>query len=225
MTNNISELKKDKVKKCDFIDKYTDFILSSAASTAKRYISRDDDFFSVALIAFNEAIESYDENRGNFFSYANLVIRSRITDEMRKNINNEIPMSALIKTNDNGETEEFDMIGKGEIVSDIAVELAILKDELEKFDINLFDVSKQMPKSQKTKSAINKVIKFILNNNECQKVILTKNELPLILIATNTGVHKKTLERHRKYIIASTVILSHDYPLISEYIPIAREVH
>ncbi len=51
-----------------------------------RYVCTDnDEEFSIALIAFNEAIEKYNEDRGNFWAFAKLVIESRLKNNLRKN--------------------------------------------------------------------------------------------------------------------------------------------
>ena len=44
--------------------------------------------------------------------------------------------------------------------------------------------------------------------------------LPIAELATRTGISKKVLERHRKYIITAAEIVSGDYPLLKEYIPL-----
>ena len=42
-------------------------------------------------------------------------------------------------------------------------------------------------------------------------------------LAKKAGVHKKILERHRKYIIAAAEILNGEYPLLAEYMNYIRK--
>lgn len=67
----------------NFISVNNNFILGTACKAAGHFVTESDDEYSVALIAFNEAIDSYDEEKGNFHSFAALVIRRRIYDYIR----------------------------------------------------------------------------------------------------------------------------------------------
>ena len=49
-----------------FINKHKKFILISAFRATKRFISENDDEYSVAMIAFCEAVKSYEESKGSF---------------------------------------------------------------------------------------------------------------------------------------------------------------
>lgn len=69
---------KDKKLKNELIGEYRNFILSSASKTLKRAITDSDDEFMTAMIAFNEAIDSYDQSKGKFLSFASIIIRNRL---------------------------------------------------------------------------------------------------------------------------------------------------
>ncbi len=43
-----------------------------------------DEELSIALMAFNEAIDGYDTSKGSFLSFAKLVINRRLIDYLRK---------------------------------------------------------------------------------------------------------------------------------------------
>src|SRR4029079_10454095 len=64
---------------------YMPFVAKSASQATGRYIRQgQDDEFSVALTAFNEAIERYDVERGtNFLGFADTVIKRRLIDYFR----------------------------------------------------------------------------------------------------------------------------------------------
>lgn len=63
-----------------------------------------------------------------------------------------------------------------------------------------------------------KAVDFIIQNKAVLKSLKSTGVLPANLIVTKTGVNKKILDRHRKFIIATAIILSEDYPSISNYI-------
>ena len=53
---------------------------------------------------------------------------------------------------------------------------------------------------------------------------MRKNRSLLISeIVRKTGIKKKILERHRKYIIAAAEILNGEYPLLAEYMNYIRK--
>jgi len=204
----ISNIQKNKIARNEYIAEHKNFILATASKILNRYIEETDDAYSVALIAFDEAITKYNPNRGSFISFAALNIRNRLIDEYRKEDKNTIPFSSLSKENSDGEHEHFDISDKNEIMSDAAIELEMLKTELLKYGFGIFDIPKDTPKSLKTKQAIDSVIGFTVVNYEIINSLRKNKEIPSKLIAEATGVKPKLLERHRKYIIAATVLLT-----------------
>ncbi len=62
----------------EFISEYEHFILSCAAKTSGHYVDTSDDEWSVALIAFYAAVQTYEFDRGSFLAYAKMLIRSRL---------------------------------------------------------------------------------------------------------------------------------------------------
>ena len=91
-----------------FINKYESYILKCASNVSNRYISKSHDEWSIALIAFNQAIESYDMDKGSFLSFAKLVIRRRLIDYYRSQskFNQEIPVRGEVF--DTGPADEDD---------------------------------------------------------------------------------------------------------------------
>ncbi|MCR4611256.1 MAG: RNA polymerase sigma-I factor, partial [Lachnospiraceae bacterium] len=73
--------KQDDDQRQNFIQENEDLILRLASKACGSYVTKSDDYYSIALIAFNEAIDSYDEGKGKFTSFASLVIKRRILDE------------------------------------------------------------------------------------------------------------------------------------------------
>ena len=91
----ISVIQKDSIKRNDYITEHKNFILSTASKVLNRYVSDHDDAYSVALIAFDEAITKYNPEKGSFTSFSALVIRNRLIDEFRKSEKNTLPFSSL----------------------------------------------------------------------------------------------------------------------------------
>ena len=87
MFSNIGEEALEAVKTEDgrsaFITKNEKFIIGCANRFTKRFITKSDDEWSIALIAFSNAMDTYDAEKGNFQSYARLLIERRLTDYIR----------------------------------------------------------------------------------------------------------------------------------------------
>ena len=68
------------ILKNDLIGEYQNFILAAASKVLKRSVMTSDDEYIIAMMAFGDAIDDYNENKGNFLGFAKTVIRNRIID-------------------------------------------------------------------------------------------------------------------------------------------------
>lgn len=169
------------------IKKYLPFILKVTSRTCKRFVrAGEDDEVSVALIAFNEALDKYNtEQNSSFFSFAETVIRRRIIDYFRKNqhVNRDLPFSSLVS-----EGEEEDAL------------------QLKDFGIEFRDLVKVSPKHQDARISALQVARLIVYNEKYRLHLKRTKTLPMKELARVAAVSRKTLERQRKYIIALVVI-------------------
>lgn len=198
------------------IKEYIPFIISCATKAVGRYITREDDEFSIAIYAFHEAIVKYAPQKGAYLTFARLIIKNRLTDYLRKEYSHKetIPFSALQTTDDGGEIIEFD-VSVNELQNlDIKYEIEALSYELKSFDITFFDVSKNAPKSGKTKKSCIEVINYILGSQDMISVIREKKYIPVKEIVSNTSANRKICERHRNYIIAVVLVMDGEYEII-----------
>ncbi len=223
LEEKVQKAQKDDVLRNELLEDYLNFILSSAGKALGRHVTEEDDACSVAMLAFNEAIDKFDASKGKFLSFAGLTIHSRIKDWLRKEYRENsgiIPFSSISGDEDE---PEFDVEDTRAEISNAAIEIECVNDELKKYDISFFDLPQYSPKSFKTKLSCQKVIKFIMGNREIVKSIKDKHTLPAKQIQDALKVNEKLLERHRKYIIACIVILDGEYEIISEYLKFAKK--
>lgn len=225
LEQRVEDAKLNKEQKEDIIHEYSKFIRARASNTMNRIVTEQDDEYSVALIAFNEAMDSYDRTKGNFLAFAALVIRNRLLNHIRaeNRHKNSIPFSSLGSWDDEGNELEFDAEAPNEGISDAALEIQVLSEELEKYQISFFDLPKASPKSKKTKTACNAVIRYLVENPEVLHGVREKKNIPAKLIKEKVKVSDKLLERHRKYIITACIVLSGEYEIIAEYLHIGEE--
>lgn len=213
LDKQIIEIRNDRNALEEFIISQEGFIIKTATRITKRFVSKSDDEWSIALSAYLEAIEKYDIEKGSFVPFAEMIIRSRLIDWFRANGK----FSPEVHIEDNQE--------KGIIQEDaenLRLEIEALGDTLREYGFSFMDIVKHSPKAEKTKMACKIVINYIIDN----PIILTELQssllLPIKIIEKNSGVPRKTIERHRKYIIVAVEILVGDYPYLSEYLRYIR---
>ena len=61
------------------IERHMPFLIRTVSNFTGRYVSiENDEEFSIGLLAFAESVKRYEADRGNFLSFAKLVIESRL---------------------------------------------------------------------------------------------------------------------------------------------------
>lgn len=216
----------------EFLMKQAAFVRKAASKTCGGFVTESDDAYSIALIAFNEAIDAYDETKGAFSSFAYLVIKRRLLDELRKD-KKEIPVSPELfsgdKTVEDADGVEVSVMSKmhglsaeEERTNDAA---AAMRAEIEAagkllavYGFSFFDLVDCSPKSQATRAACKDAIIALLRPGELYEQMRKSHLLPMKELEVKTGIKRKTLERHRKYIMAVAELLHGDFPHLGEYL-------
>lgn len=198
-----------------FIKDYEKFVLASASEVAKHYITKSDDEWSIALIAFYDAIKSYDSDKGSFISYAKIMIRSRLIDYFRSQgrHTNQISIE-LVQENDlKSDNRNYD----------IREEIDSLGQRLKNYGFDYTDLANSSPKAEKTKRACRKAIRYLIENPVLISDMQRTRMLPIKILENYTEVPRKIIERHRKYIVTAAEILTGDYPYLREYFDYVRK--
>ncbi len=208
------EAVQDEYQLSEFLKLYESFIIRTASKTAKRYISKQDDEWAIALTAFSDAVKKYNYERGSFISFAQLMIRNSLVDYYRiqKKYSHEIQVEsiedqAMIENSDYGLRYEIEAITK----------------VLSTYKISFMDLADCSPKAGKTKVACARAVSYLLQNPLMMSQMQELKQLPVKTIEEKTRLPRKIIERHRKYIIAVAEILHGDYPYLAEYVSYIRE--
>lgn len=217
----------------ELIRQYIPFILKVTSQACKRFVRLgEDDEVSVALMAFNEALDKYDSSLNtSFFTFAQSVVKRRIIDYFRKSDQNkwEIPLSAIIQEDgeDRNETSQLDRITwqfsqKQYFEEDIAElrrdEIIEYNRELQNYGITFRELAEASPRHQDARIAAFKAARIICSNERYRQHLIRTRSLPLKELEAEVDVSRKTLERQRKYIIALTIILMGQYYFLEEYL-------
>ena len=213
---------KESVQAADqLIGDYLPFIRAETAKFLKRPPEEGrDDELSIAMIAFHEAIGGYAKHRGSFLKYASMLIRSRLIDYARKERRHRQTVSldapaAGEESASLGETlpEERDHPEESAHRQATRQEIEELSRQMESFGVSLSDVADNCPKQQRTLEACRKALRHAQENPELLEAFLKTKKLPLGPLAA-AGVERKTLERHRKYLVALLLIATNGYEIL-----------
>lgn len=219
----------DEALRNDVLIRYQPYVAKTAARFCKRYIYPEtDDEYSIALSAFNEAIDAFDARAGrSFLSFAETVIRRRLTDFVRKEQRhaNQIPQSALVAEDEEGET--YDAVDAGASVDrylldreneERRLEIESLNRELSEYGITFADLVSGSPKHEDTRRSFIGIGVTISADPALHGPLRSKKTLPLKELAERVDVSRKTLERGRKYIIAVALIHLGHYPHLRSFV-------
>ena len=220
----VKEAKDDMRAADELIRSYMPFIRKETAKFLKRPVTEDhEDELSIAMIAFYEAIASYSVLRGSFLHYAALNIRSRLTDYVRREARHKdvLSLNAPISEDADSESTLIDTLSSDEDHANTSVMRAATRDEirefslsLEKFGLSLTDIAEACPDQKRTLAACKKALEFALSDTELMESFLRTGRLPLARLSEGAGVERKTLERHRKYLVGLLLAYTNGFEII-----------
>lgn len=211
------------------ISSYVPFILRIASQVTHRFIdqSRDDEF-SIALTAFNEAIDRFDLDReSSFLAFAETVIRRRLIDffRVRSKDKRQVPWSEFDMVDD-----EDNVANSAEINTSIerhkleeesklrSYEIQEYSTELEAYDLSFRELVRISPKHEDARQHAFEIGFHIAEDESLLEYVKTRKSLPLKELEGRVAVSRKTMERQRKYILAVVVLLTGDFPRLRTFI-------
>ena len=225
----------------NLIEQNKAWILQQAANTVHRYVTDSDEEWSTALLAFHEAVQSYDAGKGNFRAFASVVIKRRLLDEIRSQWRRKGEIHVLPGAFDGdfgteeGETPDAVSLEVQSRVAELSAgpavdpaqqareEIAAAQQILKPYGFSFFDLAESSPKAEKTKQACCQAVLALLKDGELLEKMRRNKALPMKELEKASGVARKILDRHRRYIIAAAEILSGEYPVLAEYLGYIRK--
>lgn len=213
----VADIKGDNQQISRFIQEYEPFIAASVSRKTGRFVTKEEDEYSIGMNAFLEAVNTYDRRKGAFLTFASTVIHRRLIDHIRKR------KKIFISIDDD---EANDSVAKSSVshhnekVHDamLRIEMDMFVKELEGFNITMERLVKASPKHKSTKQLYTMVASYIATDRELTEQIITKGYLPIEKLAQEAGVNRKKIERGRDYIIACTIIIHGDYEYLKDYV-------
>ncbi|MEO3945702.1 RNA polymerase sigma factor SigI [Gorillibacterium sp. CAU 1737] len=211
-----------------FVTDYQPYVAKIASGICKRYIdpARDDEF-SVALSAFNEAIDGYSRDAGrSFLGFAETVIRRRLIDYFRKEERHahSLPFSSFETDEEGGSLQPLEIKQAVEAhessqkAEERQSEILDFNRVLQEFDIAFADLVKASPKHADSRQLLMKVGHQLAGDADLMRYLISRKLLPVAELTSRAGLSRKTIERNRKYIIAIALIHNGPYPFLRDYL-------
>lgn len=202
-----------------FIQEYIPFILKTISNILNKYIETENsEEFIIGLEAFNESIDKYDDSRGSFIRFSSVVIKNKIIDYIRKEkSNNKIMYIDEYDDSQCGSNYQNEINKFHEDLS-MQMELMDLKNKLSEFKITLDYLVKDSPKHEDTRNNAIRVARFIQENTNIKEKLYLDRKLPYTQIISEYNSSRKFLDRNKKFIVATVLILDSNLETLKSYI-------
>ncbi|TCP23502.1 RNA polymerase sigma factor [Scopulibacillus darangshiensis] len=210
------------------INSYQPFIKKVVSKVCNRFIDHSMDEYSIGLVAFNEAMDQYQTGQGSkFLTFADMVIRRRIIDFIRKE-SRQAKTIYLDQTelDDEGGQDESYIQQKAAIhFYDEQCQIEERVEQIETYEQLLLDygitfkvLSKNCPKHIDARENAKQVAKILVDNSGLAQHLTEKRQLPIKDLLQFVSCSRKTIERNRKYIIAVALIYIGGFSALQSYI-------
>ena len=208
-------------------------ILRLASRIVHKPLTYSDDEWSAALWAVSEAIDTYEEDKGDFWPYASLVMSSRLKDLYRRDARYAQEVTVRPEAFDGDvEEEDPDYLTQCEVQqhagtqadTSLKDEILALQQELRPYGISFFDLAECSPKAEKTRLSCAQLVKaFFAPPPPLVEKLRKTGSLPVKELLSRVRISRKIVDRYRKYLITSALILDGDYPGLADYLDYIRK--
>jgi RNA polymerase sigma factor len=201
---------KDNALRNELISNYVPFIIKTTSKLLNRYIeTENDEEFSIALLAFNEAIDKFNKDKSSFISFSKLVIESRIKDFLRKNV---------LEVDDN---EKLELIEDRHLIDEeisLNDELLTYKLILKEYGLNFEILTNNNPTHKSTRCRCLRLVEEIINNQLLIEVIKKKKKIPIMSVSKQYNISKRIIKYSKEYIMSLLIIYIYELEELKDYI-------
>ena len=206
------------------VEDYMPFIRRTAGDAVIPDMEYDDKM-SLAMLTFVNCVKQYDKHKGNFTGFAAVCIRNRLIDEGRRQMRHAgriIPLfgdeddSAAETPEDKAAVAAYNQERERERLLE---EIEAVAGQLSVFGISFGELPKICPKQERARKQCVNIGRCVATNNIMREALFKHRRLMQSSLASQFGISEKTVEKHRKYIIAVAVIYTGDYPCIRAFLP------
>ncbi|MCY0877219.1 MAG: RNA polymerase sigma-I factor [Firmicutes bacterium] len=205
---------------------YLPFVDRVVSSVCGRAVGRTEDEFQIALVALNEAINVYQSQRGSFIGFAETVMKRRLIDTFRARTRmKEVPFTSFDEEDEEGHVQNAVESNTAMREHQVRVEtearaeeIARYGEELRRYGLSFQVLVDSSPKHADARENALDVARLIADDPGLLGHMQRTGQLPLKQLESRVSVSRKTLERQRQYILASTVLLAGDYEILQSFV-------
>jgi RNA polymerase sigma factor len=223
LSEKITLAKDDKRSLNQLISEYMPFIKKSVSSVFSKSQMRQD-FLTEAMLGFIQSVKTYNEEKGLFISYAQIVIRNRLINAAKKEAAVQKPLFSITASSQNEEAiQEYEAADRA--YNDLAarkeaqMEISELNSTFVQWGFNWSDLLRCCPKQSRSRNSCHDVVHALITDKQLLAEMLRTGKLPIKRVCALTGKSEKMLEKYRRYISALVLILEGDFPYIHSFLP------
>ena len=204
----------NKIKNTDInelIEEYIPFIIKTISKFTNRYVSiENDEEFSIGLFGFYEAIQKYNNDKGPFLPFAQLVITSRLKNHYNKENKHNLHIS-MDSMEEDGLNLKEKLANPVEDKSELIYEIDKLKEELNMFGFSFEDLVDEAPKHADTRANALDLSEKVSKDKPLVDFMYTKMRLPIKQISLKYRVTEKVIKGSKKFIITGIIIFYRNF--------------
>ncbi len=198
------------------IEKYMAFLIKTVSSFTGRYISiENDEEFEIALLAFTEAVEKYQSEKGVFLAFAKLVIVSRLKNYAEKEKKHEkvVSLDELYESGQDFQAEEAE-----EQDDYLQQEILRYKRELLFFGLTFEKLADEAPRHKDTRETALDAAEKAGKDEEIVEETYRKRKLPIRRVAVLAELTEKVIKRSKSFILSAMIIFAKEFPSLLYWI-------
>ena len=199
----------NKIKNTDInelIEEYIPFIIKTISKFTNRYVNiENDEEYSIGLLSFYEAVQKYNNDKGPFLPFAQLVITSRLKNYYNKENKHNVHIS-MDSMEEEGISIKEKLSNPIEDKSELIDEMDQLKEEINMFGFCLDDLADEAPKHADTRANALDLSEKVSEDKPLVDFMYTKKRLPIKQISLKYSVTQKVIKGSKKFIITGIII-------------------
>ena len=209
--NQLMKAKVDSEVRESFIKENMNFIIYTTSKQLGRYLSiENDEEFSVALEAFNDAIDTYEEGHSKFETYVTTVIRNRLIDFHRSGVKH--------KTMQQSWDDEIDEPAAPEADPILKIEIDTFGKRLSDFNITFDELVDSSPSHEDTRVKAIEVGESASKEETVIDLLYKTLKLPVMAIVKVVKTTRRFVYAHKTFILSVIVIFHEEFPSLKEWI-------
>ncbi|OJV63215.1 MAG: hypothetical protein BGO41_11025 [Clostridiales bacterium 38-18] len=209
--NQLMKAKVDSVVRESFIKENMNFIIYTTSKQLGRYLSlENDEEFSVALEAFNDAIDTYEEGVSKFETYATTVIRNRLIDFHRSGVKYKTMSQSWDEDLEEPMAPETDLILK--------IEIEAFGKRLGDFNVSFDELVDASPDHEDTRVKAIEVGEESSKDETVIEFLYKTLKLPVMAIVKVVKTTRRFVYAHKTFILSVILIFHEEFPSLKEWI-------